>query len=193
MDLETLGAGMGCEMQVCCVVSVLSRLSRSSLPPLFCVVSSRLPSSLPFTVTLTGDVKLAEGCSNDSERLSAKLGKTRRKWAKKAPVVVHEESDGFAGRVENVVAPEGSVQELTGLGRSTQSTESHPELSVGDSATSSTPIAHQDGVGNRGKRPVNPEDCRISNPSSSSFQNVGESTAVEKRRTSEPPDALLLC
>ena len=94
----------------------------------------------------TGAVKLAEGCSNAPEGRPAMLGMTGRKRAKKAPIVVNEESDGFAGLAENVVAPQGSVQELTGLGRSTQSTESHQELRAGDSATSSTRIAHQDGV-----------------------------------------------
>ena len=90
--------------------------------------------------------------------------------------MVNEESDGFAGLAENVVALQGSVQELTGPGRSTQSMESlhevtaemtparptvfktpkfsairknpQQELSVADSATSSAQIAHQDGVGN---------------------------------------------
>ena len=116
--------------------------------------------------TLKGDGKLSEGFSSEANRgdvtegCSAKLGKTAGsfKRAKKTPVVVNEESDGFAGLAENVVALQASVQ----------------ELSARDTATSSTRFAQQDGIGNLGKRPVNPKEVRrILNYSSSSFQNVG--------------------
>ena len=110
----------------------------------------------------TGDVKLAEGCSNDSEGRSAKLGKTGRKRAKKAPIVVNEESDGFAGLAENVVAPQGSVQELTGLGRNKIHGIASGAQCWGTPQLLPRGLLIRMEFGNRGKSPVNPEAVVVS-------------------------------